>query len=60
MDCDRQRVFIGEPEVVEENLGLGAGVVEDQRGAVLAHLFEYRRDRIGRAATGPRRGFLGP
>ena len=42
VDGDRQGVFIGEPEVVKENLGLRAGVVKDQRRLVLAHLLKHR------------------
>ena len=46
MDADGQGVLVGEPEVVKENLGLCAGVVKDQRGLVLFHLFQNRRDAV--------------
>ena len=45
---------VREPEVVEEELGLGAGVVEDQRGAVARDLVQDRGDGVAAAAAGPR------
>lgn len=59
VDGDGQSVLVGEPELVEEDLGLRAGVVENQRRLVLAHLLQDRGDRIGGTAAGPRRGLLG-
>ena len=53
VDADGQGVVIGEPQVVEEDLGLGAGVVEDEGDAVLADLLKDRRDGVFAAAAGP-------
>ena len=58
VDADGQAVLVGEPEVVEEDLGLRAGVVEDERGAVATDLVEHGGDGIGGAAAGPGRAFL--
>ena len=56
--ADGQRVFVGEPQVVKEQLGLRAGVVKDQRGLVFLHLLQHRRNGVFRAAAGPWRGLV--
>ena len=53
MDADGQRVVIGEPQVVKEDLGLRAGVVKDERGAVAAHLRQHLGDGMRRTTAGP-------
>ena len=53
MDADGQRVLIGEPEVVKEDLGLRAGVVENERGVVGLDLRQHGGDRIGGPSAGP-------
>ena len=59
VDADRQILGIGEPEVVEKNLGLCPGVVKDQRGFVAFDLFQNRRNRVFGPTPGPGRAFLG-
>jgi hypothetical protein len=59
VDADGQRVLVGEPEVVEEQLGLRAGVVEDERGAVAPDLGQHVGDGVAAAAAGPGRAGLG-
>ena len=56
VDANGQAIFVGEPEIVKENLGLSAGIVENQGGFMLAYLVEHRRNRIGSPIAGPRRG----
>ena len=56
MDADGQAVIIRQPQVVKENLGLGAGVVENQRRFMLPDLIKDRRNSVGRATARPRRG----
>jgi hypothetical protein len=51
VDADGQVFVFGQPEVVEEQLGLRAGVVEDQRGAVARDLVQDRRDGVAPAAA---------
>ncbi len=59
VDADGQIVGVGEPEVVEEDLGLCAGVVKDERRAVALHFREDFLDGIAPAAARPRRRCLG-
>ncbi len=59
MDCDRQAVGVGHPEIAEEQFGLRPRVVEDQRDAVAADLIQHRADGIAPAAPGPRGGGVG-
>ncbi len=59
VDGDGQAVRVGHPEITEEQFGLRAGVVEDQRDAVTAHLFQHRADGITPAAARPRGGGIG-
>ena len=58
VDADGQAVVIGQPQIVKENLGLGAGVVENQRGVVLLDLVQNGGDCVGGPATRPRRGLI--
>ena len=58
VDGDRQARVIRHPEVVEEDLGLCAGVVEDQRGAMLPDGLQHRGDRVTPAAASPGGGRL--
>ena len=59
VDADRQIVGIGQPQVVEKDLGLGAGVVKDQGGVVAFHLGQHRRNGVFCPAPGPWRAFFG-
>ena len=54
VDADWQIIRIREPEVVKENLGLGAGVVKDQRCVVLFDLFQNGGNGVFCAAPCPR------
>ena len=56
VNADRQILTIGKPKVVKEQLGLRAGVVKDDGGAVRADRLQYRRDRIAPATARPGRG----
>ena len=58
VNADWQAVFVREPQVVKENLGLRAGVVKDERRLVLLDLFQHCGNGIGRAAAGPGRSFF--
>ena len=53
VDANGQGVLVRQPQVMKEDLGLSAGVVEYQSGPVPAHLFEHARDRMAAAAAGP-------
>ncbi len=58
VDADGQVLGVGKPEVVEEQLGLRAGVVEDEGGPVAGHFVQDRGNRVAAAAAAPRgRGF---
>ncbi len=59
VDADGQVVIVGEPERVEEDLGLRAGVVEDERGVVARHLAQDGGDGVAPAAAGPGGRILG-
>src|SRR6056297_4213690 len=58
VDADWQALVVPEPEVVKVDLGLRAGVVEDQGGLVPLHLVEHFGNGVGPAAAGPGRGGL--
>ena len=59
VDADGEVLAILQPEVVEEKLGLGAGVVEDQGGLVAGHFVQDRGDGVAAAAAAPGRGVVG-
>ncbi len=59
VDADRQPLVVLQPEVVEEDLGLRAGVVEDERGAMALDLVEDRGDRVASAPACPGRREIG-
>ncbi len=59
VDGDGQVFGIRKPEVTEEQLGLGAGVVEDQGGLVAVYFVQDGGDSIAATAACPRRGIVG-
>ena len=59
VNANRQAIVVGQPQIVEKDLGLCAGVVENQRGVVLLHLLQHRRDCVFAATPGPRGLFIG-
>jgi len=50
---DRQRLVVGGPELLEQQLGLGAGVYEDQRQAVRLHRRVDVADGVARKVARP-------
>ena len=56
---DGQGLFIRQPQIVKENLGLCAGVVEDQRDAVGFDLFQDCGDGVFAPTPRPRRRHIG-
>ncbi len=59
MNADGQTVVVRKPEVVKEEFGLRAGVVENQRGLMLLDQVQHRRDRVFGTTARPRRAFIG-
>jgi uncharacterized protein YaaQ len=53
MDAYGQIAVIRQPQVAKENLGLRAGIVENQCRVMRADLLKHRGDRVGRAAARP-------
>ena len=59
VEGDGEGLVVLGPEVLEEDLGLGAGVDEDERGAGGADEVHDRAGGVGRGLAGPGRRFLG-
>jgi len=59
VEADGQRLGVLGPERLEEQLGLGAGVDEDERGAVGADQLHHRAGGVAAALAGPGRRGLG-
>ena len=59
VERDRQRLVVLRPEVLEEELGLGAGVDEDERGGGAADQVHHRGRGVGGGLAGPGRRLLG-
>ena len=53
VDADGQIIGVGQPEVMEKQLGLSAGVVKDERGAVGFDKVKHGGDGIAATTTGP-------
>ena len=59
VNADRKCLFVRQPQIVKENLGLCAGVVKDQRDAMGFDLFQDCRDGVFAPAPRPRRRHIG-
>ena len=53
VNANWQTVFIRQPEIMEKQLRLGAGVVKNQGRAMGTHEFQHIGDRIAPAPPGP-------
>ena len=59
VEADGQGLVVGGPEVLEEHLGLGAGVAEDDGGVGAADQVHDRRGGVGGGLAGPGRRVVG-
>ena len=57
MQRDREPVVVHAPQVLEQHLGLAAGVDEDQRGLVGLDQFVDLAERVARGVAGPGQSF---
>ncbi len=53
VDADRKPAAVGKPQLVKKYFRLRAGVVENERGAVLFDQLQHFGDGVGRAASRP-------
>ena len=59
VDSDGKALFIGQPQLVEKDLGLGPGIVKDQGRLVALDLLQNGRNGVLAATAGPWRHGIG-